>query len=214
MNITWYGHSCFLLEAERAPRVLTDPCDPETGYLLHDVAADIVTISHAHHDHDCVDAVGGSPTIVRLAGEHRYPGVKITGIPTWHDGVRGKARGNNIVFVIEMDGLRLVHLGDLGHTLDADTVAAIGTPDVLFTPIGGKYTIDAAAARQVFDALSPKLLIPMHYKTPALSFAIDGIEPFLQVAGDLCIHRLNEASCTVDPDTLGEARVLVLNYQK
>ncbi|MDO4572133.1 MAG: MBL fold metallo-hydrolase [Clostridia bacterium] len=214
MQITWYGHSCFLLTAPGAPRVLTDPCDPETGYALHDIEAEIVTVSHGHHDHDCVDVVAGSPTIVRLAGERRFGDLSITGIPTWHDDVRGKARGGNLLFLIEMGGLRLLHLGDLGHVLGEDQVRAVGAVDVLFTPIGGKYTIDAAAARQVADALRPRVLIPMHYKTEALSFAIDGLEPFLCASNDLSIHRLNEASCSIEPDALGEDRVLILDYKK
>lgn len=214
MQITWYGHSCFLLSAEGAPRILTDPCDPETGYQLHDIQADIVTVSHSHHDHDCVRAVSGDPTILRLAGERRFDGLRVTGIPTFHDDVRGKARGGNLMFLFEMDDLRLLHLGDLGHELDADTIRFLGEIDVLLAPIGGTYTIDAAVARHVFDALNPHVLIPMHYQTAALSFSIDGLEPFLALSSDLRIHRLNEASCTLDKASIGEDRILILDYMK
>ncbi len=214
MQITWYGHSCFLLTAEDAPRVLTDPCDPETGYQLHDIDADVVTVSHGHHDHDCVSVVKGMPVIIRLAGERRFENLNITGIPTWHDETQGSERGGNLLFLFEMGGLRLLHLGDLGHALSADDIRAIGRVDVLLTPIGGRYTIDARAARQVFDTIDPHVLIPMHYKTEALSFSIDGLEPFLEQSADLSIHRLNEASCTLEKDMLGEDRILILDYMK
>lgn len=214
MQITWYGHSCFLLEAAGEPRVLLDPCDPETGYTLEDIEADIVTVSHAHHDHDYVQAVKGEPVVMRLAGERRVNGLSVTGIPTWHDGEKGKRRGSNLMFLVEMDGIRVLHLGDLGHVPDADLVERIGPVDLLLLPVGGVYTIDAKAAREVLDLFAPSVCIPMHYKTDALRFELDGLDGFFEIVRDLSIHRLNESICTLCPDGLGKGRVVLLDYKR
>lgn len=214
MQITWYGHSCFLLEAAGEPRVLLDPCDPETGYTLEGIEADIVTVSHAHHDHDYVQAVKGSPVVMRLAGERRVQGLSITGIPTWHDDEKGKRRGSNLMFLIEMDGIRVLHLGDLGHVPDADLVERIGRVDLLLVPVGGTYTIDAKGARQVLDLFAPSVCIPMHYKTDVLRLDIDGLDGFFEIVRDLSVHRLNEPSCTLCPGALGEGRIVLLDYKK
>lgn len=219
MQIKWYGHSCFLLSG--SVRVLTDPCAPTTGYELAGIEAEVVTSSHAHYDHNYFVAAAGFPAIVNTAGQHAFGAeeegrVRITGIPTWHDAVQGRERGANLVFVIEMDGLRLVHLGDLGHLPDAQTVAAIGRPDVLFVPVGGTYTIDAEGALETVALLQPRIAVPMHFQTPALSFPLDGPEAFLTglARAGYAIHRLGQCECTVSPDTLGAPRALLFDYAR
>lgn len=220
MQIKWYGHSCFLLTGNDGLSVLTDPCEPRTGYQIAGIETDFITSSHAHSDHNYFAAAKGSPIVVNTAGEHTFmspyggDGVRITGIPTWHDGACGAERGVNLVFVIEMDGLRAVHLGDLGHLPDAQTVAAIGRADLLFLPIGGVFTIDAAAAHEVLALLRPHLVIPMHYSTPALAFHLDGPEAFLSGLSGYTIHRLRQSECSVHPQTLGTPRALVFDYVK
>lgn len=227
MQIKWYGHSCFLLSGSGV-RVLTDPCAPTTGYRLSDIGADVVTSSHAHYDHNYFVAVRGFPAIVNTAGGHAFGEegagrVRITGIPTWHDASHGSERGENLVFVIEMDGLRIVHLGDIGHVPEAETAEAIGRPDVLFLPVGGTYTIDAAGALETVSLLRPGLVVPMHYRTPALAFPLDGPEAFLAglsgIAGPAghtgyTIHRLGQSECSVSPDTLGTPRALLFEYER
>lgn len=214
MQITWYGHSCFLLESADGTRVLTDPCDPETGYRLHDLAADIVTVSHNHHDHGCLGALAGTPKVLSAAGTEAFASVRITGFPSWHDAAQGKLRGPNLIFRIELDGLTVVHLGDLGHLLDADFASAIGRVDVLMCPIGGVYTIDAPQAIETTHLLKPRVLIPMHYATPTLKFALDGLDQFLPLVQTYRVHRLNGSTCSIAADTLGERRVLILDYRK
>ena len=127
--------------------------------------ADIVTISHHHYDHNALEIVVGKPSVVDEAGYYLLQNdVVITGIPTFHDNHVGVRRGKNIVYVIEAEGVRLVHLGDLGHLPDEAQLEAIGKPDVLFVPVGGTFTLDAKRAAQCVE-----LPIPAHDRAHALS---------------------------------------------
>ena len=214
MQLTWYGHSCFLVESENGVRVLMDPCDPETGYDVRDVPADIVTVSHAHHDHNYIRAAAGEPVVIDTPGVHKEKGLRVSGFRTYHDVQGGRLRGDNLLFLVEMDGIRLLHLGDLGHEPDPALVEAIGAVDVLLCPVGGVYTIDAEAARRVAAALRPQVFVPMHYMTKALTFALDPVERMLPLAGERVIHRINDCTCTISADALGEKRILLMRYKR
>ncbi|NLL52748.1 MAG: MBL fold metallo-hydrolase [Peptococcaceae bacterium] len=180
MNIRWLGHSCFLFTAQNGLRVLTDPYDDSVGYPVPRKETDIVTVSHHHHDHDSVQVLPGKPQIVDTEGLHNISGLEIQGFPTFHDEVQGAKRGNNTLFAFTMDGVRVIHLGDLGHLLSADLLAQIGRVDLVCVPIGGFYTIDAQQAYQVVQLLKPKLVLPMHYKLDDRnSYPIEGIDRFL-----------------------------------
>lgn len=214
MKLTWYGHSCFLLAAESGYSILTDPCDQETGYELHDLACDAVSISHEHHDHNCLAIVAGTPTILRAAGEHLAGEIPVTGYTSYHDDAAGAHRGKNIVFLYQIDGLKLLHLGDLGHMLSDETIREIGDVDVLLAPIGGVYTINAKTATELADRLHAKVLIPMHYKTPALHFDIEGLEPLLAANATRRVHHLNANTASLSRETLGDRRLLILDYKR
>lgn len=214
MKIKWYGHSCFLLTAANGARFLTDPCEPEVGYTLKNIETDAITVSHSHRDHNYVAAALGTPRIFDAAGEYDFLGCKIKAISTCHDDQGGALRGSNLVFVFDMDGLRLAHLGDLGHAPDEATVSAIGPIDVLLAPIGGVYTIDADGARAVANQLKPKILIPMHYKTRACTLDLDGVDKLLTGARNCRIHRLGENEISLSPASLGEDRILIPDYVK
>ena len=214
MQITWYGHACFLLESDAGARIVIDPCDPTVGYALDGISADAVTVSHAHHDHNYLPAVAGNPVVIDTAGAHSVKDVSVTGFCSWHDEAQGKKRGANLLFRFDFDGIRVLHLGDLGHALSAETVAAIGEIDVLLCPIGGTYTIDAAQALEVDEQLRPRVFIPMHYATSATHMDIDGVDPLLRLVGERGVHRINGSSCTITKDALGERRILLLDYQK
>lgn len=214
MQITWYGHSCFLLAAENGYAILTDPCGRETGYDLHDIACDAVTISHEHGDHNCLEIVAGKPEVIRAPGEHMAGTIPVLGIPSYHDDRKGAHRGKNTVFLYEIDGLRILHLGDLGHMLPDETIEKIGDVDILFAPIGGVFTINAETATQLADRLRAKVLIPMHYKTPALHFNIEGLEPLLAANANRSVHYLGDNTASLFCDTLGEGRLLIFDYKK
>ncbi|MEZ4626705.1 MAG: MBL fold metallo-hydrolase [Eubacteriales bacterium] len=214
MQITWYGHSCFLLTSDSGYSILTDPCDPETGYELSDLVCDAVTISHEHHDHNCLAIVAGSPEIIRTPGEHTAGDISVVGFTNYHDNEKGARRGENIVFLYQIDGLKILHLGDLGHMLPDETIKTIGDVDVLLAPIGGVYTINAKAATELADRLNAKVLIPMHYKTPVLHFNIEGLEPLLAANANRRVHHLNSNSASLSHDTLGDRRLLILDYKR
>ncbi len=179
MKITWLGHSCFKIESDGGKIIVTDPFDEAVGYPLPKEKADVVTVSHDHHDHNNVKVLKGDPAVVRGSGKQTAAGIEFEGIATYHDEKGGKLRGKNTIFSFEMDGIRVCHLGDLGHLLGEKEAAALGDVDVLMIPVGGVYTLDAEGAKKVIGQIKPKVAIPMHYMTPALTFEVDPPDRFL-----------------------------------
>ena len=211
MKIRWLGHSCFLLTSASGVRVLTDPFNPQIGYPAPAVEAELVTISHQHDDHNYARVVKGKFTRIEKAGSYNLAGIEIKAVSTFHDEAGGSKRGQNLVFRLLIDGLALVHCGDLGHPLTPDQAHALGAVDVLLVPVGGFYTIDPAAALQVKNQLQPALTIPMHFKTPVLDFPIQTVEPFLKLVGGGT--RAGQTEIEVTAATLPQmAGVIVLDY--
>jgi len=185
MKIKWLGHACFMITSDTGTRLITDPYQPDEILTYGEIneSADIVTVSHDHLDHSNVAAVRGSPEVV--TGTAEVKGIEFNGIPCYHDDAGGRLRGNNIIFCFEVDGIRVCHLGDLGHLLSDKQVAEMGTVDILLIPVGGYFTIDAKAASEVCNRLAPKVIIPMHYKTDKCDFPIAGVDEFLRGKGDV-----------------------------
>jgi L-ascorbate metabolism protein UlaG (beta-lactamase superfamily) len=217
VKITWLGHSAFLIETADGTRVITDPFEAGSyggalGYAPIEERADLVTVSHEHPDHNFVEAVAGSPEVVRGTGERTVKGVGVRGVASYHDESRGQERGRNTIFVLEADGLRVVHLGDLGHTLSAEEARALGSVDVVLVPVGGHFTIGPEDAKRVAERLGAKVVIPMHYKTDVLGFPIRPVEDFLQLMGR--VERPGRRTVDVaSSDAGGEPRVVVLDYK-
>ena len=182
MDITWLGHSCFKIKGKQSV-IITDPFPPDLGYSLGEPTAQIVTVSHQHPSHSYLGGVDGEPRLVTGPGEYEIGGVLIIGITTFHDEERGKKRGKNTIYLMEVDGVSVCHLGDLGHVLTAEQVEEIGDVDVLLLPVGGVSTINAEMAAEVIRQLEPKVVIPMHYKTPAISRELQPVEKFLKEMG-------------------------------
>ncbi len=182
MDISWLGHSCFRVRGSNAI-VITDPYSPSLGYSLGKPTARIVTVSHQHSGHSYVQGIGGEPRLVIRPGEYEISGVLIIGIATFHDADRGRERGENTVYLMEVDEISVCHLGDLGHALTAEQVEEIGNVDVLLLPVGGMSTINAPVAAEVVRQLEPKAVVPMHYKTSALSWELESVERFLKEIG-------------------------------
>lgn len=185
MIITGLWHSRFLIRLESGYRIVTDPFDPSCGYPVGAVTADAVLVSHHHHDHDAVDTLSGNPQVIDYAGEHTLtPDVKVFSVRTWHDDAQGAKRGGNLVHILQAEGLRVVHLGDLGHELTEEQAEAIGVPDVLMIPVGGFFTIDAKTAAGVVARLQPKVVLPMHFRTAYnAEWPIAPADEFLQLMG-------------------------------
>lgn len=168
MILEYYGHSMFRISLAGGPAIVMDPYYAFYDYPARRVTADVCSISHHHSDHDGLASLAGSPRIIDTPGDHQpLKGVTLTGIPTWHDDAQGAKRGGNLIFLLETEGLRIAHLGDLGHGLTQSQAAALHGLDILLLPVGGYYTIDGAAACHVMARLAPKLTIPMHYQTAA-----------------------------------------------
>ncbi len=180
MKITWLGQSCFLFENKQGQRLVCDPFNPAIGYPAPHVKADVVTISHGHHDHNATEQLIGSPYIKQTLEREALFGYTISGIASYHDNEQGAQRGPNIIFIGETDGLRFAHCGDLGHTLSPEQIAAIGKLDILLIPVGSVYTLDGAEAAKVVTQLKPKLTIPMHFKTPTLEINLRPVTDFLE----------------------------------
>nr|MBO2493927.1 MBL fold metallo-hydrolase [Clostridia bacterium] len=213
MKITWFGHACFKLASDSGVTIITDPYDETVGYKLPEEHADIVTVSHQHFDHSYVQGIPGKPEVISEAGNFSVKGIPIRGIVSYHDDQGGRKRGTNIVYVYEIDGVRVCHLGDLGHVLSKEQVEQIGHVDVLLIPVGGTYTIDAKAAASVVSTLKPSIAIPMHYKTAKIDFSIDGVEKFLEVMGGgtyIHDHTLEVKKQDIEGK---ETRILVLDYE-
>ena len=176
------GHSCFRIKGNKTI-IITDPFPPDLGYSLGKQTANIVTVSHQHPSHSYVKGIGGEPRLVKGPGEYEISNVLIIGIATYHDSVKGQSRGKNTAYLMEMDGVSVCHLGDIGHVLNDEQVEEMGNVDVLLLPVGGVNTINAAMAAEVIRKIEPKVVIPMHYKTPVLDRELDPVESFLKEMG-------------------------------
>lgn len=187
MIISWIGHSCFKIQNKISSdgiTLVTDPFDKSTGLKVPSFEAQIITISHDHHDHNNVESLKGTPYIINSAGEYDINGVSIQGVESYHDNESGKERGENIIYRIEMDDVSVGHLGDLGHLLNDKQLEVLSGIDILLIPVGGKYTINAKTAAEVVAQIEPRIVIPMHYKIPELKIeGLDDVQKFIKELG-------------------------------
>lgn len=214
MELTWLGHSCFRLRGKDAT-LLTDPPAPSTGYAPGRVTADIITISHHHPGHDYVKIVTGEPKIVDGPGEYEVQQILITGVQTFHDQERGALLGRNTAYLITMDDVQFCHLGDLGAPLDERAQEALNGADVLFVPVGGGNALDAERAAEVIAQLEPRIVVPMHYATPAYKpngAALDPIDKFCREMGVEVSEPVGKAVIT-KTSLPAEPQVLLLTYR-
>jgi L-ascorbate metabolism protein UlaG (beta-lactamase superfamily) len=210
MEITWYGHSCFRL-SDRGVTIVTDPPGDDLGYERPRIRADVVTISHDHPGHNNRIGFRGGPRFFDGPGEYEVKGVFITGIATFHDGRRGSSHGSNTVFVFEFDGVTVCHLGDLGHVPSQSQVEILSDVDILLIPVGGVHTIDASKANEVISLIEPRLVVPMHYKTPLETAKLQTVDKFLKEMG--LAPMAPQAEISVTKTSLPEeTEVMLLEY--
>lgn len=224
LKVNYLGHSCFLLETEKNVKILMDPFDKSIGYNTEPVQCDMITVSHEHFDHSYTRMGLGMPRIFKgvdkgswVGIDTTYMGMRVYTVSVYHDEEMGRLRGKNAIFVIEIHDssvpIRVCHLGDLGHDLKPEDLTRIGKVDVLFIPVGGYFTIDSLTAYKICSKISPKIIIPMHYKTNVTkSWEIEPLDNFLKYFRDI-IH-VNNWSVVVQPVDLNYSGVVfVMNYR-
>ncbi len=182
MEITWLGHSCFKLKSKNGI-LITDPFGEGYGYQLGKNSASIVTVSHDHPGHNNSNAIDGEFKLITGPGEYEIGGIFVYGVRTFHDKKKGEEKGKNTSYLIEMDSIKIGHLGDLGHIPTATQIDEISDADVLLVPVGGNSTIETALAVEVVNLISPNFVIPMHYKTADSSRDLESAEAFLKEMG-------------------------------
>jgi L-ascorbate metabolism protein UlaG (beta-lactamase superfamily) len=218
MRLTYYGHASFLVETADCTRVILDPYrhgafGGAVRYAPIGESADVVVASHAHDDHGAFDTISGKPLKFLHPQAQTVGSLSIAGVDVAHDEVGGRERGKSTIVILDDGDLRLVHLGDLGHALEAATVQAIGRVDVLLVPVGGFFTIDHNEAAKVVEALDPRIVVPMHFKTEKCDFPIAAVEPFL--ATQKAVKRQAGSTLEVTKATLpAERTVIVLDHAR
>jgi L-ascorbate metabolism protein UlaG (beta-lactamase superfamily) len=190
MRVDWFGQSAFRLSGQDGT-VFIDPFGDMSGAAAHGIQfdypklvgvnADLVLVTHEHADHNGVDSVGGEPPVLRsTAGRLESPIGEVVAISSEHDEAAGTERGPNTIFVFTLDGLRVAHFGDFGQRALRDEQGdAIGKIDLLILPVGGGPTIGAEAAAEITHRLAPRWVVPMHYRTPRISF-LETADAFLE----------------------------------
>jgi L-ascorbate metabolism protein UlaG (beta-lactamase superfamily) len=210
MDITWLGHSCFLIRG-KDKTIITDPCHPDLGYRLGEPKADIATLSHFHPGHSYIEGVANDPKQIKGPGEYEIGGTFITGVASFHDDKKGEVRGNNTIYIIEMDDVTLCHLGDLGHPLDSHLIEEIGDVGILFLPVGEVSTIPVEAAVEIVRQLEPAIVIPMHYKTEAFTGNLSPLSKFLDTMRIKWVESKPKLSIT-SSSLPSSTQTIVLNY--
>ncbi len=210
MEIVWLGHCCFRIRAKEAT-VVTDPCDKSTGYSLGRPTADLVTVSTHDRAHDYADGIAGSPRVIDGPGEFEVAGVSVMGVPTT---ASTNGNGNrNIAYVIELEDLRIGHLGGINTVPTSDQIEQIGGLDILFVPVGGGGALEAPPAAEAVSLLEPKLVIPMHFKTAAERASLTPVDRFLKEMGAKVSDT--HAKVSIARSSLPEeTQVMVLDYKK
>lgn len=200
MNIQYYGHSCFKITTKPAGRgqeeitVFLDPFSKEIGLRPPQGQADLILVSHDHHDHNNISALKGDPRVLDIPGEYSVFGVNIIGINSFHDNKSGEERGKNTIFILESEEIRICHLGDLGSDLSEKQLEQINGVNILMIPIGGKYTIDGEKAVDIIKKIEPNIIIPMHYKIKGSNVDVDDEKKFCSEIGSCPSQKMAKIS--------------------
>ena len=226
VTIRYFGWSFFLVTAADGLRIAMDPFS-NIGYTMPTVEADVVTVSHEHGDHNNVGLIRGMPRVVRGLGVgaadwnriyERMGGTLIYAVPAFHDDVQGTSpRGLDTLFMIDSGGVRIAHLGDIGQpSLSEGQLRALGAIDILMIPVGaGPFTVTPAQATAITAQIRPKIVIPMHYKTPERQPPTwPGIDERAFLEGKQNVRRLGSHTLTITRDQLpSTTQIVVMGYQ-
>jgi L-ascorbate metabolism protein UlaG (beta-lactamase superfamily) len=230
--VTWHGHSFFTVKSSKGTIVAFDPHAIQQYGRTEGLKADIILISHNHNDHTQIGVFEGieealKNKTVRIITGLKGPSIKadwatideqikdvhIRNIPTYHDGIEGMKYGKNSIFVVEIDGWKICHLGDLGHPLLPSQIKKIGPIDVLMVPVGGIYTLNGSEAREVVGQLKPKeYIFPMHYGTKVFDDLLP-IREFLEDHEKTKVSRSDDNKIALNRDPMRPRPLVVeLHY--
>ncbi len=215
MDISYFGHSCFKIKGAEGT-VVIDPYTEMVGFSMPTVSADMVIVSHDHADHNNIAAVGGTarrakPFTITEPGEYEVGGISVFGVSAFHDANQGAERGKITMYSILMDGIKVCHLGDLGHELTPEQLEDLGEVDVLLCPVGGNFTIDPEMAVKVIQSLEPRLVIPMHYRTELHSREVFGdVKPLADFLNEYGSNPAPIEKLSIDRSKLPEETELVV----
>jgi len=210
INIEWFGHSMWRIwDSERT--IVIDPFD-DIGYKIpKNLTADILLVTHPHHDHANISMIKGDPKLIAIDGKYKVHGVPVETFSVWHDEVKGKQRGQNLLMKFEISGKKLLHCGDLGHIPNKETIKKLGKIDVLFIPVGGTYTIDAKTAYEITEKLKPNLIFPMHYNTEAVGIELDDVGGFINYFQN--VERTKSKKIKLTEEDFLQPKVVLMNYE-
>ena len=179
MQLIWYGHSCFLIRANNGKRILMDPFENNIGYNNNFPKCDLITISHFHFDHSYLKDIDNTTKVINETGSFEMNYLKLEGLSSFHDKYNGLKRGINTIYIFEIDNYKICHLGDLGHIPSNSILERLKNIDILLIPIGGNFTLDGFEASKLCNLVSPKYILPMHYKTYKTDLHLDDPKKFI-----------------------------------
>ncbi len=195
--VRWHGHACVEIRRLNGYTVVFDPHDGlSIGLPRPDVKADLVLITHDHFDHNAAEIVSKPTTRVfkQFYGEARIDDIVVHGYKTYHDKFQGKRRGENTIYIVELDGYRIAHLGDLGHIPDKDVLEKLAEVDLLIIPVGGVYTIYPDEAWKIIEETKPKNVLPVHYWVEGLRLPLHPLKDFIAFVKKYSVKRLDKSS--------------------
>jgi L-ascorbate metabolism protein UlaG (beta-lactamase superfamily) len=215
MNIVWHGQSCFEVTTTPAKnsqiRIVIDPFSEELGLRIPKLEAGILLVSHSHSSHNNIKAVSGSPFLISGPGEYEIKNVFIQGIASFSSDKKEKEKGENTIYTIETEDLKLCHLGSLDQKeLTEEQLEEIGNVDILMIPVGGNCTISAKEALRIMAQIEPKITVPMCYALPKLKIKLDGLDKFLKSLGIKLITPESKLSIKQKDIPSEEAKIVVL----
>lgn len=212
MKITYIGHSAFSVTTSAGKTIVFDPYTagayPKFNFKPITGSFDIAVVSHGHADHTCPDVCKRSKHVVVAAGTATFDGVKIASYPSFHDDAQGSQRGANLISIVEADGLRIAHLGDLGAAISKKDYPALVGVDVMLIPVGGHFTIDAKTAAGIVREFGPKIVVPMHFKTSKLDFPIKPVDDFTKLMTN--VEKPGKSGLEITKETLPAATKVVV----
>lgn len=217
MLIRWFGHSSFYIISDDGVKIITDPYTPASAggminYGAIQVPADIVTVSHDHSDHSYVNELPRGFELITKPVTKVIKGVRVRGIESYHDAEYGAQRGRNIIFTLDVDRIRVCHLGDLGYVLSTPEIEDIGKVDILLIPVGGKFTIGPEEATELVNRMNPRLVVPMHYKTEKVDIVPYSVDDFIKGKKNVTILDSSGFE-TVKERLPEETHIIVLQHE-